>query len=63
MATKKKEPKNDEVKARQRYVDQKGQLINTTPASVRKKQAKAWKAFEDSLTEAQKKALRSKKRK
>lgn len=34
---------NDEAKARKRYVDQPGQWIDTTPASVKKRQEKAWK--------------------
>ena len=48
MATK-SAPKNDETKARARYVDQKGQWINTTPASVKKKQSEAWKRLEKSM--------------
>ena len=35
--------KNDEVKARKRFVDQPGQWVDTTPASVKKRQEKAWK--------------------
>ena len=35
--------KNDEVKARKRFVDQPGQWVDTTPASVKKRQAKAWR--------------------
>ena len=34
--------KNDEVKARQRFVDQPGQWRDVTPASVKKRQEKAW---------------------
>ena len=34
--------KNDEVKARQRFVDQPGQWVDTTPASVKKRQEKEW---------------------
>lgn len=34
--------KNDDTKARQRFVDQPGQWVDTTPASVKKRQAKAW---------------------
>lgn len=34
---------NDEAKARKRYVDQPGQWVDTTPASVKKRQEKAWK--------------------
>ena len=37
--------KNDEVKARQRFVDQPGQWVDTTPISVKKRQAKAWQEF------------------
>ncbi len=47
MATTKN--KNDATKARKRYVDQPGQWVDTTPASVKKKNAKAWKALEASL--------------
>ena len=40
-------PKNDdERKARARYVDQPGQRVDTTPASVKKKQEKAWQQFQ-----------------
>ena len=35
--------KNDDAKARQRFVDQPGQWVDTTPASVKKRQEKAWK--------------------
>lgn len=45
MATK----KNDEKKAQKRYVDQPGQWVDRTPASTKKKQAKAWKALEASM--------------
>ncbi len=34
--------KNDAAKARQRFVDQPGQWVDTTPASVKKRQEKAW---------------------
>ena len=33
---------NDEVKARKRFIDQPGQWVDTTPASVKKRQEKAW---------------------
>ena len=49
MATKKptkKTNKNDERKARARYIDQPGQWIDTTPAGVKKKQSKEWKKLE-----------------
>lgn len=45
MATKKTN-KNDEKKARARYVDQPGQWVDTTPASLKKKQAKEFKKLE-----------------
>lgn len=35
--------KSNETKARQRYVDQPGQWVDTTPASVKKRQENAWK--------------------
>lgn len=35
--------KGDAAKARQRFVDQPGQWVDTTPASVKKRQEKAWK--------------------
>ena len=35
--------KNDEAKARKRFVDQPGQWVDTTPASVKRQQQKAWK--------------------
>ena len=57
MATRKKDVKADETKGRQRFVDQPGQWRDITPKSVKKKQAKAWKKFEDSLTPERKKAL------
>ena len=37
---------NDEVKARKRFVDQPGQWVDTTPASVKKRQEKAWRELE-----------------
>ena len=43
---KSKRDSDDERKAKARYVDQPGQWIDCTPASVKKKQAKAWKALE-----------------
>ena len=46
MATKKTSNKNDERKARARYVDQPGQYVDITPKSVKKRQAAAWKALE-----------------
>ena len=49
--------RDDEIGGRQRFVDQPGQWKNITPASIRRRQAKAWKALEDSLTPAQRKAI------
>lgn len=57
MATRKTAPKNDERDAMNRYVDQPGQWIDTTPASVKRKNDKAWAALEASLTPAQRKAM------
>lgn len=48
MATK-KAPKNDEKKARARYVDQPGQWVDKTPASVKKKQSKEWAKLEQMM--------------
>lgn len=47
--------KNDERKARSRYVDQKGQWTNQTPSSVKKKQAKEWGKLETMLKKGKKK--------
>ena len=42
-------------KERSRLVDQPGQWVSTTPASVKKRQAKAWKELEASLKAKKKK--------
>lgn len=52
--------KNDAAKARQRFVDQPGQWVDTTPASVKKRQEKAWKELE-ALTAKKKPATKGKK--
>ena len=52
-----REPKADEKKARVRYVDQKGQWKDKTPAATKKKQAKEWATLENSLTPAQRKKM------
>lgn len=57
MATRKTAPKNDEQRAMQRYVDQPWQWVDTTPASVKKRQAKGWAALEASLTPAQRRQM------
>lgn len=57
MAAKKSPPKNDERRALQRYVDQPGQRIDTTPESVKRQQAKAWAALEASLTPEQRRSM------
>ena len=49
MAKKVRNEKDDERKARGRFVDQKGQWIDTTPASVKKRQDKAWAELHESL--------------
>ena len=54
MATKKSSNKNDETKARARYVDQPGQWKDITPASTKKKQAKEWKKFEAMMSKKKK---------
>lgn len=49
MATKKtavEKQIEDERKALMRYADQPGQWVDTTPASVKKQQDKAWKELE-----------------
>lgn len=57
MATKKRirSAADDERKGRSRYVDQPGQWVNRTPASVKKKQAKEWKKLEAMMKKGKKK--------
>ncbi len=55
MATKRKAPKDDEIKAQKRFVDQPGQWQNVTPESVKRRQAKAWKEREKTMSAGQKK--------
>ena len=47
MATTKN--KNDEKKARKRYVDQPGQWVDITPAKTKKKQTKEWAKLESMM--------------
>ena len=57
--------KNDDAKARQRFVDQPGQWVDTTPASVKKRQEKAWKELLASMeknTPAKKTGTQTKKK-
>lgn len=50
MATKRKVSASDDArKGQARYVDQKGQWINTTPASVKRRQNKEWKKLESMM--------------
>lgn len=49
MATTKNKNKNDERKAKGRYMDQPGQWVDKTPASVKKKRAKAFSALAKSM--------------
>ena len=35
-----------EKKAKQRFVDQKGQWVDDTPKSIKERQEKAWKDFQ-----------------
>lgn len=53
--------KNDNAKARQRFVDQPGQWVDTTPASVKKRQEKAWKELEAMMAKPKKPATKGKK--
>ena len=43
--------KNDDRAATKRFVDQPGQWIDTTPASVKKRQEKAWQKLQAMLKE------------
>lgn len=53
--------REDERKARARYIDQPGQWIDTTPENVKKKQEKAWaKLF--AMMEQDKKSAQGKKK-
>ena len=56
MAAKKiRNAKDDERKGRARFVDQRGQWKNTTPASTKKKQAKEWDKLATSMKKGKKK--------
>lgn len=44
----------DERKAVLRYVDQPGQWVDTTPASVKARQAKEWKKLEQMMKSGKK---------
>ena len=48
-AERKKAEAKDERRARQRYMDQPGQVIDTTPANVKKQHAEGWKKLEAML--------------
>ncbi len=54
MATKKSKGTSDEKKALKRYVDQPGQFVDTTPASVKKRQAKGWAKLEKMMKSSSK---------
>lgn len=47
--------KDDERKGRARFVDQPGQWKNSTPAGVKKKQAKEWDKLTSSMKKGKKK--------
>ncbi len=53
-----KEPTEDEIEAMNRYVDQPGQWINTTPPEVRARQAEAWKRLEESIKNRNKRRVK-----
>ena len=57
VASKDEDIETDEEKGKLRFVDQPGQWIDVTPKSVKEKQAKAWKEFEESLSDTRRKAL------
>lgn len=49
MATKTNKNKNDDRKARGRFMDQPGQWVDKTPSSVKKRRTKALAALEKSM--------------
>ena len=56
MATKKTgSAKSDARKGQARFIDQPGQWVNRTPASIKKKQSKEWKKLEAMLKKGKKK--------
>lgn len=57
MVTRKKSVKQDEIDGRQRYVDQVGQLVDATPARIKRQRQKALKELRDSLSPAERKAI------
>ena len=59
---KKSNKKDDERRARARFIDQKGQWVNTTPASVKKKQDKDMEKL-IKMMEGNKKTVARKKKK
>ena len=63
MPKKKISAKEDARLASKRFIDQKGQLEDRTPKSVKARQKKDWEALEASLTPAQRKKMGIKSRK
>lgn len=57
MAVKRRSLKQDEVGGRKRFVDQAGQLQDTTPASIKRRRKKALNELERSLSSAERKAI------
>lgn len=49
MAARKISSRNDAKKGEARFTDQVGQWKNTTPAAVRRRQAKDWKKLEEMM--------------
>ena len=56
MKVSKKMDRQDEIKGQQRYVDQPGQWIDTTPKALKAKQDKALKALKQSIEKREAKA-------
>lgn len=52
-------PANDERRGRVRFVDQPGQWTDTTPASVKKKQAKEWEKLQKMMVTGKKQSTSS----
>lgn len=57
MATRRQEPKNEDRKAQERFMDQPGQWVNTTPPEVQKRLDANWEKFVQSLSPARRKQL------
>ena len=57
MATRKTAPKSDERKGMQRYVDQPGQWVDTTPASLKAQQQKGINDLLRSMSPAKRRSI------